>query len=279
TAGASFSAGTLGRSLSTYSVSFGDLWMAYLFRFDTDRSTIPDDEWLEVRPGTGDMRMAIDETFSAVELRYGSDYSISTEDSNVKNGTTLLYVAKFPDMGSATGSDAKGWVLAASEYDSMLANGGVSETNLDTYAGIQLSNSFNADSTMAGNVTMQLIPLGRNSSTPSFYIDELRLGTSLDVVAPAILPSGVPTIIGWSAHSGNIMKMVIDAPGRPVDYSPAARSDLVFGGWTNVAHSDNGVNSFVVTNLDYSTVDATGTNEVIYVQSTDAAKFFRVNVD
>ena len=196
TATTSFSAGTLGRSLNTSSVTSGDLWMAYLYQFDTVRSTIADDEWLEIRPNLN-IRTAIDEGTSAVELRYGTDYSASVADPNVKNGTTLLIVAKFADMGSATGADAKGWAMTASEYDDMLVNGGVSEANLDSYAGIQLSNSFAADVTMAGNVTLSILPIGRNS-TPSFYVDELRLGTTVtDVVAipePATL--GLVCLVG-----------------------------------------------------------------------------------
>ena len=198
TAGSGFSAGILGRQFNNAGASSGDLWMAYLFQFDIARSTILNDEFLEVRPGAGDIRTKIDENTSAVGLRYGGDTSTSSADANVKNGTTLLYVVKWPDMGAATGADARGWALSASEYDSMVANGGVSEANLDTYAGIQLSNSFSADETMAGNVSMQIVPMGRNNSTPSFYVDELRLGTTVnDVVAipePATL--GVVVLFG-----------------------------------------------------------------------------------
>jgi len=85
-----------------------------------------------------------------------------------------------------------------------------------------------------------------------------------------------PTIMSWSTLPNDLIKIVVDAPSSAGRYSPQARSDLVVDPWGSVAHSDDGANPFVVTNLDYSTTDATGTNEVIYVQTTDAEEFFRI---
>ena len=194
TAGSSFSGSTLQRSLNTSSVTSGDLWMAYLFQFDTARSSIPNDEFLEVRPGAGDIRTKIDENSSAIGVRYGSAWS-SSVDPAVKDGTTLLFVAKFSDLGAATGDSARGWALDASEYNSMMAGGGLSEANLNTYAGIQVTKAFSANETMAGNVTMQFAPGGRNNSTPSFYVDELRLGTTLDDVVAVPEPATLGLVV------------------------------------------------------------------------------------
>ena len=72
------------------------------------------------------------------------------------------------------------------------------------------------------------------------------------------------------------MKMVVNIPGSPTDYNPQATTDLISIPWGSVAHSDDGVNAFVVTNMDYSTIDASGTNKVIYMQSNDAQKFFNI---
>ncbi len=183
-AGLGFSAKTMSRNLDTISVNSGNLWIAYLYRFDTARSIIPEHEFLEVRLGAGNIRTKIDESLSAIGLRYGKFTSISPVLPSVKDGTILLYVAKFPDMGSETGADAKAWVLSSNEYDLMIARGEVSEANLDTYAGLQLSTDFCPNGIMSGNVSMQLVPMGRENSTPSFYLDELRLGTAVqDVIS------------------------------------------------------------------------------------------------
>lgn len=277
-AGSSFSAATFRRQMNNAGVNSNDLWMAYLFKFDTDNSTTPDDEWFEFRTANLKMRTGMDEALPRMYIYTVSSKSITPEAAEIKDGTTLMYIAKFPDLGySTTTTESKCWVLSASGYGSMMANGGTSEANLDTYALVQVNRSPHALDRLAGNVTLELVPLGRNSSTTSFFMDELRLGTSAaDVVGAPYPPSGPSTIIEWSSFSSNVMKMVVDAPGRTKDYYPKAASDLLAGGWEGVPHSDDGIHSFVVTNLDYSTVDASGTNEVIYVQSSDAKKFFRI---
>ena len=96
-------------------------------------------------------------------------------------------------------------------------------------------------------------------------------GTIGDAPIPDILP---PDIIGWTQVSNNVMKLVVNAPSSANLYFPENRTDLAIGSWTNVAHSDDGVNAFIITNLSYSTAE--GTNEVIYVQSNDAQEFFRI---
>lgn len=90
-----------------------------------------------------------------------------------------------------------------------------------------------------------------------------------------VLPTKPATIVAFTSVSANVLKMVVNAPDASELYSPLATMDLVNGGWGAVAHSDDGVNPFVVTNLSYSTVE--GTNEVIYVQASDAHKFYGVN--
>ena len=184
TAGGGFSSSTLGRSLNlASSISSGDLWMSYLYQFDTASSTIPADEALQVRPGAGNIRTGIDEDNSQFYQRYGSDTTNSTTNAIFKDGTKLLLVFKFPDLGSATGADAKGWALTEGNYGSLLT-AGITEANLNSFASSTVTNSFSANETVSGNVTFQIVPIGRNSSTPSFFFDELKLGTALgDVVA------------------------------------------------------------------------------------------------
>ncbi len=83
-----------------------------------------------------------------------------------------------------------------------------------------------------------------------------------------------PPVIGVEAVSANLFKLVIDMnqSSELGKYSPVIRDTLPGGSWAGVAHSDDGINSFVETNLTYSTTD--GSNCVIYVQSTDSVGFF-----
>jgi len=84
------------------------------------------------------------------------------------------------------------------------------------------------------------------------------------------------TILSWTAVSNGVMEMVIYAPGITSLYHPEAVTDLAIGTWTNVPHSDTAGGAYYATNLSYSTTDATETNEVIYIQTTEAKKFFNI---
>ena len=94
------------------------------------------------------------------------------------------------------------------------------------------------------------------------------------VVPDPSTPITPATIVGWSAVSNNVMKMVVDAPDAAENYYPKTAIDLGAGTWTNVAHSIDGFDPFVVTNLAYSAAE--GTNEVIYVQANDTKGFFGI---
>jgi len=100
--------------------------------------------------------------------------------------------------------------------------------------------------------------------------------------AQGIVVSSVPTppteaaTIVSSSISNHVMRMVIDIPSGLNFYQPMASSNLVTEGWGSIPHSDDGVNPFVVTNLDYSTTDTSGSNEVIYVEVDHVQKFFSI---
>ena len=81
-------------------------------------------------------------------------------------------------------------------------------------------------------------------------------------------------IMGWSSVSSNTMEMVVHAPDPANNYHPKSTTNLTAGTWGSAAHSDDGVNPFVVTNLDYSTTDASGTNRVVYLQANAENEFF-----
>lgn len=91
---------------------------------------------------------------------------------------------------------------------------------------------------------------------------------------PYVEPIFDPEILDWSVYSNGVMRMVVNAPSTANRYSVQATTDLAILPFSNVAHSDNGVNPFVATNLAYSTAE--GTNKVIYVETAGSAKFFKI---
>lgn len=86
-----------------------------------------------------------------------------------------------------------------------------------------------------------------------------------------------PEILSITPQTGDILKLVVNLPSPAGRYHPESVASLATGSWTNEPHSDDGVNAFVNTNMGYSTLDATGTNEVIYVRSTpEIEKFIKI---
>ena len=84
-----------------------------------------------------------------------------------------------------------------------------------------------------------------------------------------------PRIIGFSMVSNNVMKMVVYTSSFATNnYYPLATMDLTIPSWTNVPHSKDGSNPFIITNLAYSTTE--GTNDAIYVKADDARSFFGI---
>ncbi|MCK4565520.1 MAG: hypothetical protein KAU94_12695 [Verrucomicrobia bacterium] len=117
-------------------------------------------------------------------------------------------------------------------------------------------------------VRMEFSSINDTNAHQQAQFDNVRL----EIVGAEAIPA---TIISFTQEGDN-MRMVIDAPSAANKYYPKATANLVIPDWDGVPHSDDGVNPFVTTNLSYSTADGTGTNEVIYVQADDAAKFFGI---
>ena len=88
-----------------------------------------------------------------------------------------------------------------------------------------------------------------------------------------ILPA---TILSITPVGGDVMKIVVDAPSAGKNYWPQACQNLIAGSWEGVAHSVDGSDPWHVTNLTYVTEFESTTNEVIYVQATNAASFFGI---
>jgi hypothetical protein len=113
-----------------------------------------------------------------------------------------------------------------------------------------------------------LATLGTTVTNGYLYITQ---ATSVPQTVPDIVQ---PSIVSSSMVSEDVMQLVVDAPIDASRYSVESTSGLTGGSWDSVAHSDDGMNAFFVTNLSYST--ANGTNEVIYVQTTNSAAFFKI---
>ncbi|MFV0417012.1 MAG: PEP-CTERM sorting domain-containing protein [Chthoniobacterales bacterium] len=178
-----FGAGAVNRTMTVGSITTGDIYMSYLYKFDTASSPL-DEVALEVRPTAGGIRSGISENNSSFFTRYGSSLTASSTNSVFKDGTTLLLIFQYPDLGATTSRSAKAWALTASDYNSLIA-AGINEANLSTYATATASQANSSAVTFNGGGIFNIVPIARNASTEaSFFIDELKIGTTLaDVVA------------------------------------------------------------------------------------------------
>lgn len=82
---------------------------------------------------------------------------------------------------------------------------------------------------------------------------------------------------GWFVDSeqpaSDQMQLTIHTSGDLSEFVLLECNDLMNGSWSYAAHSDDGISPYIVTNLSHSTSDTNG-NVVIYVDATDARRFF-----
>lgn len=98
----------------------------------------------------------------------------------------------------------------------------------------------------------------------TFYITEAVTGNAAAVIA------------GLSSVSGDVLEMTVYVPGALNSYHPEYSETLLSGSWSNVSHSIDGNEPFVVTNFEYSTEVSNGVERVIYVKAAGEQGFFNV---
>ncbi|QHI68531.1 hypothetical protein [Tichowtungia aerotolerans] len=99
-------------------------------------------------------------------------------------------------------------------------------------------------------------------------------GVYLQVTANA--PPQAAAIVSCSSVSGDVMRLVVDAPDAASRYTLFCASNLTANAWETIGHSVDGSEPFVVSNLSYVTEFESATNEVIYVKTIEPEGFFRI---
>jgi hypothetical protein len=133
---------------------------------------------------------------------------------------------------------------------------------LVVYTGTLTNNGLQIDSLPAGFVGS----ISASNGTVSLIVTT-NGGEAISTVTPA-------SIINQEFAPDNIMKITVYVPYAPDRYCLGGTTNLMEGTWVRVPHSDSGTNAFVTTNMSYSATD--GIYNVIYVQITEAAKFFNI---
>jgi hypothetical protein len=158
-----------------------------------------------------------------------------------------------------TGTDDKEWSVTTGTPAPQTQSVNYTDTLVDndTYA-----MEFVVTSTSNGVIAVQNTA-GFNQSC----INGFKLSTDLTLAA------GDPSIVSITSVGSDVFMIECALDGNAAEnVSPVTTDSLTVQGWEYIAHSDDGVNPFVIANLDYST--ASGSNVVIYVEGTNSAGFF-----
>ncbi len=137
------------------------------------------------------------------------------------NGSTYMLVAKYPNLGSA-GQVTKFWALGQPEYETLMGNGGVTETELDARIVANSRTTLTAGPpALAGTERLRLWFIDRvNVGTADNYFDEIRLGTTLADVFPAlpVIWQGTDRSSLWSSTT-NWTSLQSPTNGAPITFT------------------------------------------------------------
>jgi hypothetical protein len=115
-----------------------------------------------------------------VMVAYDSDGNNSAGE-NVQDGRTYLTIVRFGDIGTADGKYAVMWVFDEAGYDAMMADGTITESELNTNDYITAQDPH-ANRTLGTADSAYLLLANSQGDDFGYYFDELRYGTSLDQV-------------------------------------------------------------------------------------------------
>ncbi len=266
-----YSGGSVKFVTSTDGLTNGALYVSFLF--NGTAADLAAADFMQLRRNTpNDFRvcpLATGTTDDGLGIAYGGvTYKEDNSDTLMNNGTYLI-VAKFDGLGSDGGTCAV-WAVDSTAFYG-IKDGGISEAELNANAFLQASGTDTELLTLASDDDF-IFAFGGEAQ---YTIDELKMGTSLESVTIPLSTIGpvLSSILSVAPVSGGLIELVVNTTS-PVQSYPKSTTDLVGAAWGSVAHSDDGVNDFVVTNLSYST--ASGTNQIIYLQADAAEKFFGI---
>ena len=176
----------------TGSASTGStLWTSFLFQ----SSQASNHSWTEF--GTAQFA-STDRTFRTfpyssgnLAVSDGGSNTYTTSGSTLANGNTYFVIGKWTNLGVAGTGTA--WGLNLSQFNTISADGVITEAELNTNALIQVSGVMAAKTLSSGNY-MHLISYIASGTTKTSVFDEVRVGTTLTDVAPIPEP-GMSTLL------------------------------------------------------------------------------------
>ncbi len=167
-----------------------DLWVSFLYKRTDSAIGNNGSRSAEIRHNGVNFRMQIKRSGSqGSALDYGDGTFVTNGTKNIQDGNVYLVVARFGDVGEATGKHALMWILRPENYDAVIADGTVSAVELDSNYYLRLDDAHSQE-------TFGAIWMGIATSQAPFSVvyDELRYGTDANDVVPTPIPE--PATIG-----------------------------------------------------------------------------------
>jgi hypothetical protein len=146
--------------------------------------------------------------------RFGTGSFASTgaiNDPVVSSNATYLSVWKLTNAwdGIAPTSNqvATMWTLTLSQYDFILANGGMTEANLNTssFSKVELTNGLQGRLLSSDFINLAALQGGATTAYNT-TVDEIRMGTTLAAVTPIPEPATYAALIGALALAGAMVR-------------------------------------------------------------------------
>ena len=181
------------RGVSNMPNTGDDLWVSFLYKRSDSAIGSNGSRTAEIRHNGTNFRMQVKRSGSqGSALDYGDGTFVTNGTKNIQDGNVYFVVARFGDVGEASGKHALMWILTPDDYDTVIADGTVSATELDAHHYLRLDDAHSQET--FGSIWMGIA----TSQAPfSATFDELKYGTSADDVIPQPVPE--PATIGLIA--------------------------------------------------------------------------------
>ncbi len=189
--------------------SSGDLWMAYLYqptaatpRLKGGVHVDPDNNnTLITRKFGASSALQGSTTNGNLQLYYNN---VRAEGTAVSSSTVnQMWIHKYTDLGSASGGTATLWTIDAADYDA-IASGGVTEAELDANNIQKIFTTLTGTAaTLNWTDTLRIYVRDNGSGTGTFYVDEIRMATTLNEAMDVTIPE--PATMSLLALGGMAM--------------------------------------------------------------------------
>ena len=161
-----------------------DLWVSFLYKQPDGPLSSTVSRTAEIRSGPSLSFRMRPKNSGSQGVAIGYDGTVTPNGTkNIQDGRTYLFVCRFGDLGMISGKKAVMFVIDEPAYNSMMADGILTEDDLNTYKYHYIEDDHAIKSLNPGDYVDIGVADSSNTSFSAIF-DEIKYGTSLqDVIA------------------------------------------------------------------------------------------------